>query len=295
MTKELSILIPCYNYICTPLAEQLARQAASIKGLQYELIVIDDGSTETKMVEVNKAISKMAYCRHICLPHNVGRAKVRNMLVDEAKYELLLFVDCKHCLPDAQFVRRYIEASDNDVVDGGIRIDGDRKLLHGNLRFIYEKSAEEAHSVEKRIKDEYRDFHTANFMVRKRVMDMCRFDESITRYGYEDVLFGKQLKCHGIHITHINNPVSFSHFESNRLFVAKTEEGMLTLRKHSDKLVGYSTLLDTYNNLKNMSLLWIMRISYRLFGKLMRNNLVGKHPNLIIFKIYKLLYFSSLP
>lgn len=99
MTSELSILIPCHNYICTPLVEQLARQASSVKGLRYEIVVIDDGSTEANMVKVTV-----------------------------------------HGLPDGRFSVRYIEALGNDVVDGGIRIEGDASLLRCNLRFIYEKS-----------------------------------------------------------------------------------------------------------------------------------------------------------
>ena len=294
MTSELSILIPCYNYICTPLVEQLARQASEVKGLRYEIVVIDDGSTAAKMVEVNSSISRMNCCRHIFLEQNQGRSKVRNRLAREARYDCLLFVDCKHSLPDGRFVSRYVEAADNDVVDGGIRIEGDARLLRGNLRYLYEKSAEAAHSVEKRQEDEYRDFHTANFMVRKWVMEKCRFDECITRYGYEDVLFGKQLKEAGIRIRHIANPVGFSHFESNKSFVAKTEEGMRTLREHSGKLAGYSTLLNIYNKVERAHLLWLLRLVYRLTGKMLRRNLVGKRPSLTVFKLYKMAYFASL-
>ena len=125
MTSELSILIPCHDYICKPLVEQLALQASSVEGLRYEIIVIDDGSTAARMVEVNRSISRMPFCRHIALTENQGRSKVRNLLAREAKYECLLFIDCKHSLPDGEFIHRYVEASDNDVVDGGIIIQGD--------------------------------------------------------------------------------------------------------------------------------------------------------------------------
>ena len=294
MTSELSILIPCHDYICKPLVEQLALQASSVEGLRYEIIVIDDGSTAARMVEVNRSISRMPFCRHIALTENQGRSKVRNLLAREAKYECLLFIDCKHSLPDGEFIRRYVEASDNDVVDGGIIIQGDPHLLRGNLRFLYEKSAEAAHTVEKRREDEYRDFHTANFMARRIVMNRCCFDETITRYGYEDVLFGKQLRAEGIRITHIANPVGFGHFDSNKSFVSKTEDGMLTLLENADKLEGYSTLLYIYNKVGAFHLHWLLRLVHRLLGKLMRKNLIGRKPSLAVFKIYKITYFASL-
>ena len=40
--KELSILIPTYNDDCYDLVEQLARQAAAIDELEYEILVADD-------------------------------------------------------------------------------------------------------------------------------------------------------------------------------------------------------------------------------------------------------------
>lgn len=288
MTNGLSILIPCRDYICTPLAEQLARQAASVKGLAFEVIVIDDGSTNVRMVEVNASISRKAYCRHISLAENQGRAKVRNMLAREAQYDNLLFIDCKHSLPDSSFVRRYMEHSDCDVVNGGIRIEGDSHLLRGNLRFIYEKSAERAHTAERRSGEEYRDFHTANFMVKRSIMLAYPFDETITRYGYEDVLFGKLLKEAGIHITHIDNPVVFNHFESNKSFVAKTDEAMCTLHEYASQLEGYSTLLHIYNKVSRFRLAWLLRLVWHICGRAMRSNLVSNKPNLNIFKLYKL-------
>lgn len=294
MTNGLSILIPCRDYICTPLAEQLAKQAASIKGLAFEVIVIDDGSTNAKMVEVNATISRKAYCRHINLAENQGRAKVRNTLAREAQYDNLLFIDCKHGLPDNSFVRRYVEHAECDVVNGGIRIAGDQHLLRGNLRFIYEKSAERTHTALRRSGEEYRDFRTTNFMVKRSVMLAHPFDETITHYGYEDVLFGKQLKEAGIRITHIDNPVVFSHFESNKSFVAKTDEALHTLHGHASQLQGYSKLLYIYNKVSRLHLAWLLRLTWILFGKAMRSNLTGNKPSLTVFKLYKLCLLVSL-
>ena len=48
MIDELSILMPCYNNECAPLAARLAAQAEAIirqgRRLRYEIIVADDGS-----------------------------------------------------------------------------------------------------------------------------------------------------------------------------------------------------------------------------------------------------------
>jgi hypothetical protein len=77
--------------------------------------------------------------------------------------------------------------------------------------------------------------------------------------------------------------------------VAKTEEGLQTLKEFNKELQGYNGLLDLTQKkhfflMKDIILLW-----HKLFGKLERYNLCGKTPSLFIFKLYKLGYYLSLP
>ena len=44
MKKELSILIPTKDYVCTRLIKELVKQAMAIQDLSFEVIVADDGS-----------------------------------------------------------------------------------------------------------------------------------------------------------------------------------------------------------------------------------------------------------
>ena len=88
----LSILIPTYNYDCTRLVGDLHRQAERL-GVAYEIIVADDASPIPTYKERNRAINALAHCRLIELEENVGRARIRNRLADEAQHEWLLFMD----------------------------------------------------------------------------------------------------------------------------------------------------------------------------------------------------------
>jgi hypothetical protein len=119
------------------------------------------------------------------------------------------------------------------------------------------------------------------------------FDERFRYYGYEDVLFGKQLRAAHITITHIDNPMGFCTFESNPDFVAKTEEGLRTLCQFRKELRGYSHLLTLVDGIHIPLILWIIRLSHRLFGGLIRRNLCGTHPSLRLFSLYKLGYFLT--
>ena len=72
MRKELSILIPMYNADPRPTVKELCRQAQTIRGLDYELIVIDDGSTDTALVAQCWEISQWTNCRFMALEENIA-------------------------------------------------------------------------------------------------------------------------------------------------------------------------------------------------------------------------------
>ena len=289
---SLSILIPTFNDLCVNLVEGLRLQAEET-GITYEILVADDGSTDEDVVRQNNAISQWPYCQYLRHTNNIGRAAIRNLLVRTAQHEWLLFIDSDMTLFRPNFLARYLLADDVDVIDGGVVIGGDAEALRGNLRYRYEKSAEHEHTVEKRQQNPYRDFHTANFLIRRELMLSHPFDERFRHYGYEDVIFGKQLRAAHIAITHIDNPMGFCTFESNPDFVSKTEEGLHTLLLFRNELRGYSRLLTLVDSIHIPLILSLIRLFHRLFGSLIRRNLCGPHPNLQLFKLYKFGYYLS--
>lgn len=291
--KALSILIPTYNDSCRRLVDELRSQAEAIC-LTYEIIVADDGSTDEAVISENSSISLWDSCRYERQPQNIGRAAIRNFLVSLAQYDHLLFIDSDMTMLRSDFLSRYLSRDDIEVVDGGVSIGGDARALKGNLRYKYEKATEQEHTADKRQKNPYRDFHTANFLVRRDVMRSHPFDERFRYYGYEDVLFGKRLKAHHISITHIDNPMGFCTFEDNPDFVAKTEEGLRTLKQFSNELRGYSRLITFVEGIHIPAILSLIRWSYQLTAPLIRKNLCGEHPNRRLFAFYKLGYYLTL-
>ena len=288
MKRNLSILIPTYNDACTVLVESLQRQAETLGMEDYEIVVADDGSTDDDILAQNRHINQLPHCRLIECSENCGRAAIRNFLAQQARYEWLLFIDSDMVVSRLDFLRRYIETS-ADVVDGGVKIGN---CVVGNLRSLYEKAAESAHTPEQRQQHPYQDFHTANFLVRRDIMLQHPFDLRFRHYGYEDVLFGKVLQQNGIDILHIDNPLSFEIYESNDAFVSKTEEGLRTLYRFQDELQGYSRILAHSRQLAVFTP--IIRLWHRLFGSFERRNLTGQHPSLTIFSLYRLGYYLSL-
>jgi glycosyltransferase involved in cell wall biosynthesis len=293
MNYALSILIPTYNDLCVKLVGDL-RQQAEDAGIMYEILVGDDGSTDTGIVTENRQIEQWEHCRYLIQPQNIGRAAIRNLLAKEAQYDRLLFIDSDMTVVRPDFINKYVSLEDADVLDGGVSIGGDAEALKHNLRYRYEKASEHEHTVEKRQRNPYQDFHTANFLIRRELMLTHPFDERFRYYGYEDVLFGKQLRADHIAITHIDNPMGFYTFESNPDFVSKTEEGLRTLHTFKDELRGYSRLLTLIEGIHIPLILSLIRLLHRLFGGLIRRNLCSRHPNLRLFSLYKLGYYLKI-
>lgn len=290
--RALSILIPTYNDLCVKLVGDLRQQAETI-GIMYEILVGDDGSTDASVVEENHQIEQWEHCHYLIKPTNIGRAAIRNLLANEAQYDSLLFIDSDMTVVRPDFISKYV-SQDADVIDGGVTIGGDAEMLRHNLRYLYEKTSEQEHTVEMRRKNPYQDFHTANFLIRCDLMRSHPFDERFRHYGYEDVLFGKTLKADGVKITHIDNPLGFNTFEDNPSFVAKTEEGLRTLHHFQSELHGYSRLLTFIKGIHIPFILRLIRCWHQLFGKWERRNLCGNHPNLRLFSLYKIGYYLTI-
>ena len=118
----LSVLIPTYNHECVLLADEISAQIDAA-GLDAEVVVLDDGSTDMKSLADNSVIEQIDHCRYVVLPTNIGIARSRNRLMDEAKGDKLLFLDSDIWPKSDDFIVRYLEASDKaDVVVGGIDV-----------------------------------------------------------------------------------------------------------------------------------------------------------------------------
>ena len=291
--KALSFLIPTYNDLCVKLVDDL-RQQAEQAGIVYEILVGDDGSTDTEVIKKNQKIGEWPHCHYLRQAQNIGRAAIRNFLAKEAHHDWLLFIDSDMSMVRDSYLTDYLAMESADVVDGGVIIVGDAEALKGNLRYQYEKASEQEHTTEIRQKHPYRDFHTANFLIRRDLMLAHLFDERFRYYGYEDVLLGKQLRNSKIIITHIDNPLGFTTFEENAQFILKTEEGLRTLHQFQSDLRGYSRLLTLVEGIHLPIILTLIRCWHKLFGKWERKNLCGSHPSLRLFKLYKLGYYLKI-
>ena len=302
---DLSILLPSYNNVCVSLVQVLQRQADALRGkldkpFRYEIIVADDCSTDAACIDANRVIGDMLHCRYLRMEQNVGRAQIRNVLISESRGDYVLLVDSDLFLCDDNYLYKYA-TSTADVVYGGTRIGGEglamvdneanTENLKGNLRYIYEKKAEPSHRAAFRQLRPNQEISVCNLYARRDIMEAHPFDSRFKAYGYEDVLFGKRLAESGIEVTHIDNPVLINEFESNSVFVKKTEEAILTLCRFEQDLEGYSNLKTKVSTLGRYIPLSLFRLWHRIMKNKEKRNLTGSKPSLLLFKLYKLGFF----
>lgn len=302
--KHISILLPTYNCFCSRLVTMLQSQCRALATMRadfdYEIIVADDCSTDRSFVAANSVIETLEGVRYVQLDHNMGRSAIRNFLAHEARLEWLLYIDGDLQVERHDFVENYAFADvgptlpPRAVVVGGIAIGGDAQQWKENLRWTYEKRCEAAHSVASRQRLAGQEFRTTNFLVPREAVLQHPFDENFRRYGYEDVLFGKVLTDNGYVITHIDNPILLDDFESNGVFVDKTEEACRTLFEFRRQLHGYSRLLSTVERLQRLRLLSVTEVMWHVAGKTSRRRLCNKHPSVTLYNAYKLLYMVHL-
>lgn len=288
----LSILIPAKDYDCHTLIEELHKQGESL-GVPYEILIGEDGTDEENL-HLNAVADTLAHCRRIVKKTNIGRAAIRNLLAAEAQYPSIIFIDCDAVVEKDDFLYSYAEAlKECDVVCGSLYHANEQPNDDCSLRYRYEKEADKQRDAIIRSKAPYDRFATFNFAIKKDIFTSILFNESITRYGHEDTLFGKELERRGIPIRHIDNKLLHNGLESNATFLAKSEQALATLLTIEDKIVS-TPLLATLRKLRALHLEGVFMIYWNLRKESLRKNLLGKKPSLTKFKIYKLGYYISL-
>lgn len=283
----ISVCIPIHNYYVLPLVQSIAAQAGDV-----EMVCIDDGSSQ-EYIERNRPVADFG--QYIVLGKNVGRARVRNLFLQYAKGEFLLFLDDDCVVPEG-FIARYTEAIRNnpDVVVSGRVYDKRFDDREHRLRYKYGQRVE-CRSAEERGREPYRSFMTNNFLIRRSVMDNIRFDESLTGYGHEDTLFGYRLKQNGVRIMHIDNPVTNADVETNAVFLSKSVEAVESLSqiydfmRDDDDFCRSVRLLNAYGILRRAGLCRLVLAAFRCTRNCIKARLEGGCCiSLKMFNFYKL-------
>lgn len=296
----LSIIIPTYNYVCLQLVSDLAKQCLAYRSqsttpFDYEIIVADDASPNRQTVEANRPINNLEGCRLVERKVNVGRAYLRNWLIDEARFNYILMIDSDALVCTDNFISNYWEHRDDaNVICGSLRNLQIPCPQGYELRYRYEHHAERRRQLCDPNKNPYRRFTTFNVMVNRKSIGNLHFDERCQEYGYEDTLFGLILEDMGYTVRHIDNPLIHNGLDTNDSFLEKTEASLRTLSKLQGIMQKFAGASHVYDDLESFHLHRLFRRIFKFFKPSIRRNLLGRNPKLLLFNIYKLGYYAEL-
>lgn len=226
---KLSVCIPVYNFDVRELVYGLKKEIEN-QNLSAEIILIDDFS-DRKLCSLNSEIQGVASV-FLSLDKNLGRSKIRNLFLNYAQGEYLLFLDCDGKLIQENFLKNYINfLSKNpltDVLYGGRKVPAEIPDQKHLLRWKFAVERENL-SVGERKSHPYLSFQTNNFVIRQNVLYKIPFNVSYSNYGYEDLLFAMDLKSENILIHHIENPVLNNDVETNEVYLEKVKESVASI------------------------------------------------------------------
>lgn len=232
-----------------------------------QVVLADDGSGPPWTAAYEEQVQ--AYGLRLLQPEaNLGRVGIRNYMAERAETEWLLFLDVDSQIPDADFLRRYVEASgEADVVAGGTAYTAEQPGA-GSLRHRYGMARERVHAAVRRTAP-YARLALNNLLIRRSTFWAAGgLDAAVQGYGHEDTLLGKQLERLGARIVHIDNPVVHTGLEEDAVFLRKSEEAARNLARlyRAEKLTRQEArLIDAALHLRRWGLGWMPGIAGHLF------------------------------
>jgi len=279
----LSILIPTYNYDITPLVKEVYKQCKACH-IEFEILAYDDGS-KSHLNSKNTNINALDFCSFKELPNNIGRSAIRNLLAKNAQYNSLLFIDAGTFPKHDNFIEKYLSVKNKCAASGGMTYLEIPPKKPYKLRWIYTKTRE------------FKTLCSSNFMINKDVFLSNLFDETLKKYGYEDVLFFKKLSNKNIQIHFFNNPVIHGADDDAKTFIKKTEhaiENLIHLIETKKIDADSQKMYRLYSRLKKLKLVFLIHKFHEILKPFLLKNFNSSYASILLFDVYRIGYFCHL-
>ena len=219
--KFVSVIIPSFNRkeILKRTLEAYFNQTYP-KDL-YELIVVDDGSTDGTDQMITTILKNGSPCRLKYFKHqtNKGVPAARNLGTREAFGDLILHVN-DDCIPIPQFLEEHIKFY-SSIVQPNIGILGQIDL-HPDIKptpfldFIYKGQQFEYNKLIHGTVVNFWDFYGGNVLIeKKKLLEIGLFDEDFKSSLFDDSELGYRLYKTGFKLIYNENAVTYHYHETN--------------------------------------------------------------------------------
>ncbi|MEG0034375.1 MAG: glycosyltransferase [Bacilli bacterium] len=200
MEFKYSIIIPSYNA-----DKYLDRSISSVINQTYknfEVIIIDDGSTDNSYQKMKEYASKYDYIKLIS-QDNYGLGHARNVGITEAKGEYILFLDCDDWIEKEALER--IDKSlncDCDLLIFDVNLITSKGEKKGYLKGIefYRESTSTRELIVNAIPAAWNKVYKRKMIIESNV----KFPEGLY---YEDLAFSKQIFLYTFNVFYLKEPL----------------------------------------------------------------------------------------
>ena len=217
---HISVVIPTYNRL--PILRKcllaLERQTLAPPLDRYEVVVVDDGSTDDTIQWLDRHAADLPHVRLIRQEHG-GPAEGRNRGVDHAHGDVIVFIDSDLVVTDS-FLISHARALDSHWTRQGDRLCFTYGAVINTANF--DEPTAEPHKLSDL---SWAYFATGNVGIDRAVLERAGlFDTSFRLYGWEDLELGERLRRMGVVL--VRCP------EAARVFAADwTDEEKATIQK----------------------------------------------------------------
>lgn len=186
----LSVVIPTYNR--KPILEKCLRAMERQTFADYEIVVVDDGSTDGTVEWLQSHAAEFPHVRLFCQNHG-GAAGARNYGVEQAKGDTIVFIDSDLVVTDV-FLQSHVET----LIQGQKELGHDRLFTYG--RVINTANFDDPTSEPYKLTDfSAAYFATGNVAIARHwLIEAGLFDTGFKQYGWEDLELGVRLKNLGL-------------------------------------------------------------------------------------------------
>ena len=92
---DISAIVPCYNEekSLALFYQEFCRDIARIEGVSYELILVDDGSTDGTLREMKELAAKDSHVRYLSFSRNFGKESAIYAGLENARGDFCVLMD----------------------------------------------------------------------------------------------------------------------------------------------------------------------------------------------------------
>lgn len=202
-----SVVIPTYNRL--PILEKclraMERQQYDAAGLiqGYEIVVVDDGSTDGTVAWLQEHAAEFPHVR-LFEQNHLGPAAARNLGVEKATGDTIVFIDSDLVVLD-DFLHHHAVG----LLTGQKKLGSDRIFTYG--RVINTCNFDDPTAEPFKVTDYSRAyFATGNVAIARHwLIQAGLFDTQFTLYGWEDLELGVRLKNLGLTLEKVPEAVGY--------------------------------------------------------------------------------------